>query len=118
MASAGTSNELDVQNDWEENTHTSVQYNGGLLPDIITLFTHGYYHRGNRLNTMYVEALSLQPTRYEIVYNYYYVGCCTTLFLFCFCFLFGVSINDGPLPDIILLTQCLGYSVDVMIYGS
>ena len=28
-----------------------VQYNGGLLPDII-LLTHGYYHRGTRLNAM------------------------------------------------------------------
>ena len=29
----------------------SVQYNGGLLPDII-LLTKGYYHRETRLNTM------------------------------------------------------------------
>ena len=29
----------------------SVQYNGGLFPDII-LLTQGYYHRGTRLNTM------------------------------------------------------------------
>ena len=29
----------------------SVQYNGGLLPDI-KLLTHGYYHWGTRLNTM------------------------------------------------------------------
>ena len=29
----------------------NVQYNGGLLPDII-LLTQGYYHRGTRLNTM------------------------------------------------------------------
>ena len=28
-----------------------VQYNGGLLPDIIML-TQGYYYRGTRLNTM------------------------------------------------------------------
>ena len=33
--------------------NVSVQYNGGLLPDII-LLTHGYYHHwGTRLNTMY-----------------------------------------------------------------
>ena len=38
----------------------SVQYNGGLRPDII-LWTQGYYHRGTRLNTMHVVALSLQP---------------------------------------------------------
>ena len=29
----------------------SVQYNGGLLPDMIML-TQGYYHRGTRLTTM------------------------------------------------------------------
>ena len=29
----------------------SVQYYGGLLPDI-TLLTQGYYHRGTRLSTM------------------------------------------------------------------
>ena len=31
--------------------NVSVQYDGGLLPDII-LLTQGYYHRGTRLNTM------------------------------------------------------------------
>ena len=30
----------------------SVQYNGGLLPDII-LLTQGHYQWGTRLNTMY-----------------------------------------------------------------
>ena len=30
----------------------SVQYSGGLLPDIIML-TQGYYQWGTRLNTMY-----------------------------------------------------------------
>ena len=29
----------------------SVQYNGGLLPDIM-LLTQGYYHRETRLNTI------------------------------------------------------------------
>ena len=32
-------------------TNVSVQYNGGLLPDII-LLTQCYYHRGTRLNAM------------------------------------------------------------------
>ena len=32
----------------EDNNHLSVQYNGGLLPDII-LLTQCYYHRGTRL---------------------------------------------------------------------
>ena len=31
--------------------NVSVQYNGGLLPDII-LLTQSYYHRGTRLNAM------------------------------------------------------------------
>ena len=31
--------------------NVSVQYNGGLLPDII-LLTQCYYHRGTRLNAM------------------------------------------------------------------
>ena len=38
----------------------SVQYNGGLLPDII-LLTQCYYHRGTRLNAMKKEVLYLQP---------------------------------------------------------
>ena len=31
--------------------NVSVQYNGGLLPDIV-LLTQCYYHRGTRLNAM------------------------------------------------------------------
>ena len=31
--------------------HVIVQYNGGLLPDII-LLTQCYYHRGTRLNVI------------------------------------------------------------------
>ena len=30
----------------------SVQYNGGLLPDLMLLLTECYYHRGTRLNAM------------------------------------------------------------------
>ena len=40
--------------------NVSVQYNGGLLPDII-LLTQCYYHRGTRLNAMNEEVLYLQP---------------------------------------------------------
>ena len=39
--------------------NVSVQYNGGLLPDMI-LLTQCYYHRGTRLNTM-KRFLFLQP---------------------------------------------------------
>ena len=47
--------------------NVSVQYNGGLLPDII-LLTQCYYHRGNRLNTtkrFYLQPLIL-PKRFDI----------------------------------------------------
>ena len=37
--------------------NVNVQYNGGLLPDII-LLTQCHYHRGTRLNAM-EEVLSL-----------------------------------------------------------
>ena len=37
--------------------NVNLQYNGGLLPDII-LLTQRYYHRGTRINAM---NLSLQP---------------------------------------------------------
>ena len=53
MTPAGTSNELDVQNEWEENTHTHntlyvlvslhgkcTECDGGLLPDIILSVDH------------------------------------------------------------------------------
>ena len=41
----------------------SVQYNGGLLPDImLVLLTQCYYHRGTRLNTMKSFFLSLFAT--------------------------------------------------------
>ena len=39
----------------------SVQYNGGLLPDIIILLTQCYFHRGTRLNAMESFFLYLQP---------------------------------------------------------
>ena len=39
--------------------NVSVQYNGGLLPDII-LLAQCYYHRGTRLNAM-KRVLYLQP---------------------------------------------------------
>ena len=60
----------------------SVQYNGGLLPDII-LLTQGYYHRGKNPFKYHVEALSLQPMKqYDLITTM--LNWCTTLFLFCF----------------------------------
>ena len=47
--------------------NVSVQYNGGLLPDII-LLTQRYYHRVTRLNAMKRFCLSLQPSkRFDIL---------------------------------------------------
>ena len=49
--------------------NVNVQYNGGLLPDII-LLTHCYLHRGTCLNAMkrfYICSLSLiPPKRFDI----------------------------------------------------
>ena len=39
----------------------SVQYNGGLLPDIILLTRCYYHHRGTRLNAMKRFCIYLQP---------------------------------------------------------
>ena len=56
----------------------SVQYNGGLLPDII-LLTQGYYHRGTRSNTMQRPCLYSLPgmkqyiitTMLDVVLHYF-----------------------------------------------
>ena len=48
--------------------NVSVQYNGGLLPDII-LLTQCYYHRGTRLNAMKrfsFCSLLIPPKRFDI----------------------------------------------------
>ena len=42
----------------------SVQYNGGLLPDII-LLTQCYYHRGTRLEVLYLQPM-IPPKRFDI----------------------------------------------------
>ena len=42
------------------NILSSVQYNGGILPDII-LLTHGYYHRETRLTMYSVCVFSSHP---------------------------------------------------------
>ena len=60
----------------------SVQYNGGLLPDMIPL-TQGYYHRGTPLTTIYRGFVC---TAYETVYSYYPMF--DDVLLHCFCFVF------------------------------
>ena len=78
---------------------SSVQYNGGFLPDII-LLTQGYglcvYSRCN--------SILLVPC----VMVYYIVSVLFLLFFWCPCMAINVSVqyNGGLLPDIILLTQC------------
>ena len=57
----------------------SVQYNGGLLPDII-LLTQDFYHWGTRLK----PCSGFVFIAYVIVYYYYHVRWCTTLFLVCY----------------------------------
>ena len=101
--------------------NTRVQYNDGLLPDII-LLTHGYYHRGTRLNTMQwlclyslCNTISLLPC----LMVYYIVSVLFSMFFWCPCMAINVSVqyNGGLLPDIILLTQCYyhrGTRLDVM----
>ena len=44
----------------------SVQYNGGLLPDII-LLTQGYYHSGTRLNAMNLQPV-IPPKLFDIFF--------------------------------------------------
>ena len=45
MTPAGTSNELDVQNGWEENTHTHTPRGGGFSLKSIPLVTGYTTHR-------------------------------------------------------------------------
>ena len=60
----------------------NVQYNGGLLPDII-LLTQGYHHRGTRLK-YHAGALSLQPMKQYII-----TTAMLNVVLHCFCFVFA-----------------------------
>ena len=60
----------------------SVQYNGGLLSDIIILLTRGYYHRGARLCSGFVF-----PAYYSRMFG--------VLHYFCFVFAFCLVSLDG-----------------------
>ena len=67
--------------------NSSVQYNGGLLPDII-LLTQCYYHRATRLYAMkkflYFQPL-IPPKRFDI-FSPLTGGCSEGLGAFCFLF--------------------------------
>ena len=89
----------------------SVQYNSGLLPDIL-LLTQGNYHRRTRLNTMYWLCL------HSLCNSIILLLPCLMMYYHVFVFaVFLVSLHDdynvvsvphngGLLPDIVLLTQC------------
>ena len=89
----------------------SVQYNGGLLPDII-LLTQGYYHWGTRLNIMkwlyFVFIAYVIISLLQCVMVYYIVSGALLMFFWCPCMAINISVqyNGGLLPDIMLLTQC------------
>ena len=86
----------------------SVQYSGGLLPDII-LLAQGYYQWGTRLNTMYFVSTTfvmyITTTLCDGVLH------CLLFLMFFWCPYMAINnvnvqYNGGFLPDIILLTQC------------
>ena len=58
----------------------SVQYNGGLFPDIILLTQQGYYHhRGTRLNTIRGFVFTAyEKTVYEVL-----LLPCLVMYLYC-----------------------------------
>ena len=45
----------DVQNKWEDNINVNVQYNGGLLPDIILLTQCYSLHWGESVGGILIE---------------------------------------------------------------
>ena len=82
--------------------NVSVQYNGGLLPDIIPL-TQGYYHRGIRFNAM--ERFCLCSLRNSILYlpcliMYYIVSVLFLLVVRCPCVAVNVSVQNNRLYGI------------------
>ena len=88
--------------------NVSVQYNGGLLPDII-LLTQGYYPRGTRLSTMkWLRLYSLCNSILLLpcLMMYYIVFVFAVFLVSCMAIDVSVQYNGGLLPDIILLTQC------------
>ena len=83
----------------------SVQYSGGLLPDII-LLTQGYYQWGKPCSgfvfTTFV--MYITTTMCDGVLH------CLLFLMFFWCPYMAINVNvqynGGFLPDIILLTQC------------
>ena len=69
MTPAGTSNELDVQNEWEESTHT-VYYISGFLPGIILLFTQAsilvWFDGTNNIDIISTVLLTMYYSVYDL----------------------------------------------------
>ena len=89
----------------------SVQYSGGLLPDII-LLTEGYYQWGTRLNTMYQGSGFVFTTFVMYITTTMCDGVlhCLLFSIFFWCPYMAINVNvqynGGFLPDIILWIQC------------
>ena len=66
----------------------SVQYNGGLLPDII-LLTQGYYHWGSGFVYSLCNSILLLPC----VMVYYIVSGVLLMFFWCPCMAVNVSVK-------------------------
>ena len=112
MTPAGTPNELDVQNEWEENTHTHIHNNWEdqcewhrmtrmTRPDCAVMC--------NLINThTHTHTLCNSILLLPCVMVYYIVSILFLLFFWYRCMAINVSVqyNGGLLPDIILLTQC------------
>ena len=79
----------------------SVQYNGGLLPDI-KLLTHGYYHWRTRLNTMkwlciyslanLIRSILLLPPCVMVYYRYV-VSVLFLMFFRCSCMAININVQ-------------------------
>ena len=90
--------------------HISVQYSGGLLPDII-LLTQGYYQWGTCSGFAFIAFVRYQGILLlPCVMVYYIVSGLSLMFFWCPCMAINnnanAQYNGGLLPDIILLTQC------------
>ena len=89
----------------------SVQYNGGLLPDIILLIDPRVLLLGNPFKyhvVAFIYSLCNSILLLPCVMVYYIVSGVILMFFWCPCMAINVSVqyNGGLLPDIILLTQC------------
>ena len=95
---AGTSNELDVQNEWEENTHTV--YYSGFLPGIILLFTQAsilVWFDGTNIDIISTVLLTMYYSVYDFKEKSERLCMVINIII--------VKYNGGFLPDVILLTH-------------